>query len=456
MQLIAPRCWPMLARFALLALFVLPLQASATEEEESGFGDDLLLEINLGKTRIYLGESVPLTATLLVGSVSLRNIQYPLIGKGPYRLTSFAPPRQDSVKRNGKEYTAHAFVATLTPNRSGALSIGPAELRGDLLQPGGGSAGFFGGVEASNVIVRAVPVSLAVLPLPTQGRPVDFGGALGRYTVTRTVSARSIRPGDPVAVTTRIEGVGNFYGLSCDPIVVPGLRAYPPSQRQQGKALICEQILVAVHAQAIQIPPVSVSFFDIDAARYGTSKTTPIRLLVETLPPVPAIASAPLNPSTPDSPAAAQRNVSYWLVATALALLGIGAIGWLSRNRRLTENPARDAQTQLDDCLDEAERALANADSARFYTAAFRLAQVATVVGSGADLPPHGVASCPRQPGSMDSDARMHQLAELFRHCDAVRYGRVQPDTQTMRLTYEKLRLQANMAGQAATVPERN
>jgi len=107
----------------------------AGEGSGAGAGADLILELRPEKNRVYLHEAIPVAVTLLAGAVSVRDIQYPRLAGAAFRVTEFAPPRKDSVVRDGREFTSYEFSATLVPRKSGEIELGPAELRCDLLAP---------------------------------------------------------------------------------------------------------------------------------------------------------------------------------------------------------------------------------------------------------------------------------------------------------------------------------
>jgi hypothetical protein len=437
----AVRC---LAAFACLALLLtIPGRGGAEELAEPGTGDQLLLELNLEKQSAYPGERVTLTATLLVGSVTFRNIQYPRVGDGPYRLTPFTQSGQFAVSRNGRAFTAYEFKSTLTPEQQGSWPIGPAELQGDLQQPGGGSAGFFGEAVSRSTLVRSAQTTLEVQPLPSHGRPADFTGALGRYRVDRIASASSVRAGDPVTITTRIEGIGNFHGFSCQPIQLPGVRAYPPITRQQGNRLICEQVLVPLQAQDMQIPSLRVSFFDMDAQRYGSSQTKPIVLTVSTV--LETRLDKPeksgLSPAMLDSQRPATGFVGPALVWVALVgFLGLGLLAWAiagmlrQRRHRLSSQLASQSPPSPDRIpalLNEAKQALTDADVSRFYAAAFRIAQTIAATRSGHRLSSLSITR------ALEPSPEL--LIEVFEQCDAVRYGQAPNNIETMNRLYTTL-----------------
>jgi hypothetical protein len=435
-----------LVAFACLTMLLALLLATpgrAEELTEPVPSDQLLLELSLEKQSAYPGERITLTATLLVGSITFRNIQFPRIGDGPFLLTPFTQSGQFAVTRNGRAFTAYEFKSTLTPKRQGSWPVGPAELQGDLQQHGRGSGGFFGESVSQSTLVRSAPTMLEVQPLPSHGRPADFTGALGRYNVHRTASAGSVRAGDPVTITTQIEGAGNFAGFSCQPIQLPGVRAYPPISRQQGNRLICEQVLVPLRAQDLQIPSFRVSFFDMDVQRYGSKQTKPIVLSVSPVPKAQPDQSEKSRQSTKtiESPRPMPAYVGpAWAWVGLIGSIGLGLLAWAiqgmlqRRRRRLSSqsttqpHPSPDRIPAL---LNDASQALEEVDAHRFYAAAFRTAQIIAATKSGQNLSSLSITGSAAQPPD--------SLAEVFAQCDAVRYGKAPCNVETMNRLYSTL-----------------
>ena len=58
-----------------------------------------------------------------------------------------------------------------------------------------------------------VPLPTEIRPLPDEGRPVDFGGLVGRFKVSTEASALKVRLGESVTLTTTLEGAGTLHGF---------------------------------------------------------------------------------------------------------------------------------------------------------------------------------------------------------------------------------------------------
>ena len=260
------------ARLALL-VFLLGLHVphhaggAALEASDSTVSGPTL-DLRLGRDRAYPGEDIEVTVTLVVGQEPLRNVQYPTLAGTGYRLSEFGPPRQKALEHEGRTLDAQEFVARLTPSRSGDYQVGPATLKAEVLLPGSGAAAFFGNNEPTPLKLESPSANLHVLPLPREGRPAGFTGAIGRFTLDRQVNPGEVQRGDPLTVTTVIRGEGNIEAFACPKLELHGVRSYPPRSRRTAESLSCEQVLVAEAASGLTVPATAISFFDPRTGRY--------------------------------------------------------------------------------------------------------------------------------------------------------------------------------------------
>lgn len=365
----------------LIATLINPARHVFAEAGDPPPDDDLILEVSLEKARAYPGESIAATVTFLVGPVSVRDIQYPRLKDGAHKLGEFASPRIGHLARNGREYTTYEFSTTLRAGKSGEWQVGPAEISCEVLVPGAGADAFFGGGQPRTMVVRSRPVGLIVPPFPAAGRPADFNGAVGLYRVTRQVTPLAVQSGDPVTVTTRIEGAGGVDAFSCPPVELAGARSYPTRARRTRNGLSCEQVLLPGGAADLTIPGVAISYFDPLGERYRRAESGPVQVRVtpsEARDANDAVERAP--PPDPDAestrrPTVDGRRLAAWGAALLLASL---VIYWIPRRRSSRPargpNPVR-APADPSAWLAEAEDALATGDPQRFHTAAFRALQ---------------------------------------------------------------------------------
>ncbi len=128
---------------------------------------------------------------------------------------------------------------------------------------------------------------ILVLPIPTEGRPLDFNGAIGRYTISARARPGEVPVGDPVTLTMTISGEGPLEQL-----LPPRLEQVEVLSRDfevsgeslageiRGQRKLFSQTIRALREDVTEIPPISFSYFDPHTGRFDTAWSKPIPLVV--------------------------------------------------------------------------------------------------------------------------------------------------------------------------------
>lgn len=155
--------------------------------------------------------------------------------------------------------------------------------------------------------------SLAVLPLPEEGRPDDFSGAIGEFYVHAHAEPTVVEPGEPITLSISIRGQGNFDRVDA-PVFPENVRSawrtyspvatfHPANVSGLAGEKIFEQAVVARNGDIAQIPALSFSYFDPEKGAYVSAETKPIPVQIVTAPAVATTAQpTPVQPQ-PISPA---------------------------------------------------------------------------------------------------------------------------------------------------------
>ena len=208
-----------------------------------------------------------------------------MVGNVPYSVLTW--PGALSAIKEGSHTVSVAIEATLlvpASNKQRRLPLG-----GDPFFGNDPFADFFNRQQLQEKKIQIVSkeMDLQVLPLPAEGRPVDFRGAIGRFELQVEAQPTDVGPGDPITLTLTVQGSGNFDRVDA-PVLseAEGWKIYPPSAkftpgRNMGQgSKVFDQALIAKGEDKTTIPPLSFSFFDPETREYQTLHSDPIPLHV--------------------------------------------------------------------------------------------------------------------------------------------------------------------------------
>lgn len=183
---------------------------------------------------------------------------------------------------------------------------------------------------------RRMPI--AVLPLPIEGKPLSFSGAVGQFQIQTQVDGMRVKAGQPFALKIRFEGQGNAKLIELPPIEWPSsLTVFDTKSESKffknGQSYKEFEILLIPNQEGeIKIPLITFSYFDPQQKKYVTKTTEELHLTaIKSDQPLPMLsknasgdlstsgkASAELSPSL-EWPGSfswmAQRNLFFSLTA---------------------------------------------------------------------------------------------------------------------------------------------
>jgi hypothetical protein len=210
-------------------------------------------------------------------------------------------------------FVAHQVVFPLVP---GTIAIPSAMLKYSTplaLQ-------FFSQEERFALTSR--PETLVVRPLPAQGRPAKFNGAVGTaLQLERRIIPATARAGEGVAVELALKGEGNSALWPPPDISWPALvRAYADRVDEQvstvegrlGGSKTFRYLVVPDSAGTITIPPVSYPYYDLAARAYRSAGVGPASL------PVAVSQEASTSAALPPELMEESRPALAWRIAQAL------------------------------------------------------------------------------------------------------------------------------------------
>ena len=138
-------------------------------------------------------------------------------------------------------------------------------------------------------VARAGAIEIEVLPLPAEGKPADFSGAVGTFSLSASPSPREVRVGESVTLSVRVEGQGNIKSISEVPIPeFDGFRVFAPKARDSvrvergriGGAKIFDLVLVPQRMGEFSLEGLTLAYFDPAEGAYVRRSAPPVRITV--------------------------------------------------------------------------------------------------------------------------------------------------------------------------------
>src|SRR5258705_863680 len=182
------------------------------------------VHLEIPKHEIYVGESVPIEIQVGMRDGFVASINsLPKLNSGDFTLNNLSRQPEHAAKAiDGKAFTVYTWRSILAAVKPGTYSLtfeAPVTVRvrtrpqrdsmlddllGDpFLQ------NIFGTTVPKNVTVTSPAAAIKVLALPTQGRPSDFGGAVGTFKISADLSSSKNTAGDPPPPRIPVDGCGN-------------------------------------------------------------------------------------------------------------------------------------------------------------------------------------------------------------------------------------------------------
>lgn len=261
---------------------------------------DPILRLSVAKTDLYVGEVTPITVTALFHRrTQVRNYEHPKLPRENFVVKRFPPAGPAPyVEINGERFQPVEFTSSLSALREGNLVVGPATIENVLVdvpldadEDGRGfPPSFFQRMRTRQFTLTSEAVPIRVKPLPIEGRPADFTGAVGRFILQSRLAqpAQALHVGDPIAVDLIVTGEGNFDSLSAPlPAVTEGWKLYPAKVTQENRgtglepgAQVWNHVIVP-QQPLTEVPAYVLSFFDPATSTYQTVRSAPIAITVQ-------------------------------------------------------------------------------------------------------------------------------------------------------------------------------
>ncbi len=258
---------------------------NSTGNEKTTVNDIAFIRIEQSGNH-FTGEMVPVTIKAYFSEkYRFSQIDRPVL-KGDGVVMSPLPeePEQTRESLGGASYNVISWKTALSGIKTGKhpisftldCSLLIAQQRRSLSPFGGSSLfddsffdNFLGGYQRKSISLTSGELSFNVIPIPSEGQPADFSGAIGDFTMQVRVTPIKVEVGEPLTLTIDISGEGNFDRVNTPSFPKSPLwKTYAPTTEfiRQGSIFSgtkkFEQAVIAKTDTVRNIPSLSFTFFN--------------------------------------------------------------------------------------------------------------------------------------------------------------------------------------------------
>ncbi|MGK0184375.1 MAG: hypothetical protein ACI9R3_000141 [Verrucomicrobiales bacterium] len=245
------------------------------------------LKIEIPQSEIFVGEVIPIALVVEVPAGSqFRPMEHPKFNPEGFAVKRFEVPVPGGQRDGWGEYR---YESSLSAISAGKRTLAPAELAFSVSSPPQrtGRTPFLRGWKNASYRLKTEPIEITVKPLPTEGMPADFQGAVGKFTMNVTASPTELQVNAPMVIDARIVGMGNFDRLTAPELTdLDGWKLQRPREYLENRSNGLQRGTTAF-SQVVQplrlmeaLPPLQFSYFDPESASYTTLRSDPIALTI--------------------------------------------------------------------------------------------------------------------------------------------------------------------------------
>jgi BatD DUF11 like domain len=332
------------------------------------------VRLSIPKREVYVGESVPVEMEVGMRSGFVASINgLPKLTDDNFALNNLSHQPERSEKLiNGEPFVLLTWRSTVAVVKPGSFSLSAEvpltvkirtrpKMESSLDDRFGDPfwQNLFGATVPKDINVTSPAQQLTVHELPAEGRPVDFHGAIGTFSIASDVTPTKADVGDPLTLRMRVTGSGNFDRVDSSMLEhLDQWKTYPPKSSFNTSDPISlsgmktfEQPVIASKPGVQELPGLTFSYFDPDKRRYETARSAALSVSISpsladsrTAPAALAAAAAPgnkyaagLRPDHVETTATPSLIPLYlqpkFLAIPSIIVLAFAA-GWASARRR--------------------------------------------------------------------------------------------------------------------------
>ncbi|TAL59931.1 MAG: protein BatD [Bacteroidetes bacterium] len=267
---------------------------------------NLFARTSVSRTKVFVGEQLLITHKVYtrMNLKGFQDIKFPSYN-GFWAQEVGRTTQYDVTQENidGVQYSVVEIKkAFLFAQRSGKIEIEPVEVQCVVREKAGkksdpfeqffGNDPFFGFNSYRDVpyTVKSNLLTIDVSSLPEAGKPSDFSGAVGNFSVNAIIDKDKVKINDGINLKITISGKGNLKLVDAPKINFPDeFEGYDPKTSENisvtGNGVTgsktFEYLLIPRHEGIYKIQPIAFNYFDADKKSYVSLPSKEFTITVE-------------------------------------------------------------------------------------------------------------------------------------------------------------------------------
>ncbi|MBI4945425.1 MAG: protein BatD [Bacteroidetes bacterium] len=285
-----------------------PQQQNGTKGKNSsqGSSENIFSRTSVSKSKVYAGEQIVITHKVYtrMNLKGFQSVKFP--SYNGFWMQEVPRNAQYEIKAENVDGVNYNVVevkkAFLFAQRIGKIEIEPMEIECVIREKSGrrndpfsqifGNDPFFGFDSYKDVVynVKSNAVTIDVASLPEAGKPADFPGAVGNFSMNATIDKDKVKANNGINLKITISGKGNLKLIDAPKMNFPDeFETYDPKTNENIAAnengvsgsKIFEYLLIPRHEGIYKIEPWKFNYFDAEKKTYVALPSKEFTVTVE-------------------------------------------------------------------------------------------------------------------------------------------------------------------------------
>jgi len=433
---------------------------------------EVLTVADVDKRSAFVGEQVTLTYKILtqlpITQVEIKEIPS-LNGFWVEEIEVPKNPTAANRVLNGKQYAEYVIKKqALFPTKEGPLQI-PSATFGLVVRTS--TAGFFSLGTQESVFRKTEAMTVKVAPLPSDGRPTSFNGAVGDFKLESVIDKSTAETGDALNLKVTLSGTGNLKTVTEFPLPeLPGFKIYSSKSNDQVSvrndvlqgSKSWEYVIIPQAPGKERIPALKFPYFSPSSKKYREASAAGLEVAVlkgkggmggEVMQTTLQqgivkrgsdinyikLASGPLK----DRSRRLYQSAWVWVGLFVPLLLNAGMLLYTGHQARVRQDApgfrSRRAGRVAEKRLAEAQKCLKNQQYSRFHS--ILESSIGGYLSDKFNLPHIEITTQQIKRFMEERNLNSHlaeEVAALLQECNFARYAPVQPDRGDLNALYDR------------------